>query len=73
MMQAPESKRAGASTATARSQALREKRAAAGLAEVRGIWASPEHHRSIKAVADALADQLQGAKNISSAPADKTS
>lgn len=43
-----------ASAVTARSQRLRAERAANGLAEVRGIWAKPEHHEQIKAFAKAL-------------------
>ena len=43
-----------ASAVTARSQRLRAERAASGLAEVRGIWASPEHHEQIKAFAKSL-------------------
>lgn len=39
---------------TARSQRLRAERAANGLAEVRGIWARPEHHDAIKAFAKSL-------------------
>lgn len=40
---------------TARSQRLRAERAAQGLAEVRGIWARPEHHEAIKEFARSLA------------------
>lgn len=39
----------------ARQRALRERRAADGLAEVRGIYARPEHHARIKAYAARLA------------------
>jgi thiamine monophosphate synthase len=35
-------------TSTERAQALRETRAEAGLAEVRGIWAHPDDHAAMK-------------------------
>ncbi len=35
-------------TSTHRVQALRNRRKAAGLSEVRGIWARPEDHARIK-------------------------
>ena len=38
-----------AKTVAERQQALRAKRAAAGLTEVRGIWAPPADHAAIKA------------------------
>lgn len=37
---------------TKRADKLRAERTAQGLAEVRGIWAKPEHHASIKALAE---------------------
>lgn len=39
----------------ARIAALRARRAALGLAEVRGIWARPEHHEQIKRYAERIA------------------
>jgi hypothetical protein len=38
-------------TSTERSTVLRKRRTAAGLAEVRGIWARPEAHTAIKSEA----------------------
>lgn len=43
-----------AKTNTERAQVLRARRAAEGLAEVRGIWAPPERHKAIKAAAARL-------------------
>lgn len=37
-----------------RQKALRERRAAQGFIEVRGIWAKPEHHQQIKQYAKLL-------------------
>jgi hypothetical protein len=43
-----------AKTVSERQRALREARAAAGLTEVRGIYARPEDHHRIKAYAAKL-------------------
>ncbi len=37
-------------TSTPRVQALRDRRKASGLSEVRGIWAPPDQHQRIKEV-----------------------
>lgn len=43
-----------AKTPTERARALRERRAAQGLSEVRGIWAPAALHEAIKAAAARL-------------------
>lgn len=43
-----------------RQKALRERRAAQGLTEVRGLYARPEHHAQIKALAATIAKQPGG-------------
>ena len=42
-----------------RQQRRREKKSAAGLSEVRGIWAPKEHHDTIRAKAIAHANRLR--------------
>lgn len=56
----PEAKRARRESDRARKQALREQRAAEGLAEVRGIWAPKEHHAAIKEAAAKALDKPHG-------------
>ena len=41
-------------TPAQRQQALRERRRAAGLGEVRGIWARPQDHAAIKQAAERI-------------------
>lgn len=43
-----------AMTGKEKSEALRARRKAQGLKEVRSIWAAPEHHSTIKAQAKKL-------------------
>jgi hypothetical protein len=43
-----------AKPSTIRAQELRQRRLAAGLSEVRGIWAPQSEHAAIKALAERL-------------------
>lgn len=58
MTQAPDKRRGRqpepAKASTSRVQELRQRRAAEGLAEVRGIWARPQDHKAIKAAVKAI-------------------
>jgi hypothetical protein len=51
-----------AKTTAERQQALRAKRAALGLTEVRGIWAPPEDHAAIKASVKRAQGRKKGSK-----------